>query len=166
MKARFLPVLVLAVCAGASATPLTLFYAELTGDQETPAAVVTPARGFSTLWLDEDNNRITVSLLFDGLKAPQTAAHIHGPADPGETAGVIVPLALGSFLGQQIAVSDEVEHWIKSGWTYVNVHSSAHTGGEIRGHYFAATPEPGTVALLGLGLAALAFVKRKRRSNG
>lgn len=50
-----------------------------------------------------------------------------------------------------------------SGRTYFNIHSSFAGGGEIRG-FLTAVPEPGSLALLGLGGAALLF--RRSVHNG
>jgi hypothetical protein len=53
-----------------------------------------------------------------------------------------------------------------SGNAYFNIHSSMFPGGEIRGLLHevpvAAVPEPQSVALIGLGLAAMGLVTRRR----
>lgn len=81
-----------------------------------------------------------------------SAAHIHGPAGAGEGAGVIVPLyaapsgGTGAVDGRLVtatftagditaaAVSmDSLLVLMRNGQSYVNVHTAANPGGEIRG---------------------------------
>jgi len=48
---------------------------------------------------------------------------------------------------------------------YVNIHTERYTGGEIRGFAVAAPiPEPGTWAMMGMGLGVLALLARRRFS--
>jgi len=49
-----------------------------------------------------------------------------------------------------------------SGLTYLNVHTNAFPGGEIRG-FVVQVPEPETYALLLAGLAVIGIAMRKRR---
>ena len=50
---------------------------------------------------------------------------------------------------------------LSSGQAYFNIHSSTFTGGEIRA-FVTAVPEPGTWAMMVLGLAGIAGIARRR----
>lgn len=55
---------------------------------------------------------------------------------------------------------------VAAGQTYFNIHTSVFPNGEIRGFLAAApaaVPEPSMAALVGLGLASFALVRRRRR---
>ncbi len=51
---------------------------------------------------------------------------------------------------------------IADGKAYLNIHTSAYPGGEIRG-FLVAVPEPETYALMLLGLGAIGLASRRRR---
>jgi hypothetical protein len=64
--------------------------------------------------------------------APETAAHIHGPAPAGVNAPVLLPLPLGIF-DQTFPINAATLAAIQAGLAYVNVHSTLFPAGEIRG---------------------------------
>jgi hypothetical protein len=143
-------VLLFAPLAGAQTT----FQATLTGQQQSPA-VDTSANGTATFTLSADGTTLsyTVSVVDT---ADITMAHIHiaaagqnGPVatwlypsqphaetKPGKFTGVLATGTLtdASLVGplQGKTIADLVAD-IKAGNAYVNVHTSAHPGGEIRG---------------------------------
>jgi hypothetical protein len=108
------------------------FSMTLQGSQEVPPNA-SPATGSGTAVLDTDTNTLNFNISFSGLTAPQTAAHFHGPAAPGVNAGVLFGLPLGSPINGTWNMTDEHEGWILAGLVYVNVHTTAFPGGEIRG---------------------------------
>jgi glucose/arabinose dehydrogenase len=119
-----------------TAVPLT---AVLSGAAERPNPVETPGRGTATFALE--GNTLHFNVRYSGLKAVANNAHIHGPATAAEAAGVmvnLVPFNGGSFgtngtLSGSVVLTDAQLATILEGRTYVNIHSGAHGGGEIRG---------------------------------
>lgn len=91
-----------------------------------------------------DGNQLSIHVRYSGLTGDFTAAHLHGPADVGGSAGVLFAVdgeelhqAEGSHAGAFIGsgeVSDDTIEALLGGKAYLNVHSSASPGGEIRAH--------------------------------
>jgi hypothetical protein len=125
--------------------PQRTYLATLNGASEVPPEI-TSATGSSTVILSPDETSALVSLSFANLSSPQTAAHIHGPAEPGNNAPGIL-LDLDQPLGQVsnllwvfapvggLSVQDQVNA-LKTGRLYANVHTANFPSGEIRGWLF------------------------------
>jgi hypothetical protein len=140
----------------------------------------------STLTLNGDS--LFVDMSWSGLTggAP-SAAHIHCCTNPGTNVGVAV-----GFTGFPSTTSGTYQHLFNlldssiytsafltgsggtaagaeaalvagllAGRAYTNIHNTTFPGGEIRG-LLVKTPEPGTLALLGLGLAGLGVTRRRK----
>ena len=91
------------------------------------------ASGSATIKLDGDT--LSWSVTYSGTTGPITAGHFHGPAAAGANAGVVVPFAgsLGSpIVGSKQLTAAQIAQ-LKSGLWYINLHSAANPGGEIRG---------------------------------
>ena len=66
------------------------------------------------------------------------AAHFHGPAAPGANAGVEVPIPVGpSPMKGTATLTDAQMADFLGGKIYVNIHTEANKGGEIRGQLTA-----------------------------
>lgn len=104
----------------------------LSGRQEVPPNA-SPALGCGFFEIDTAANMIRYRIVYTGLTAAETAAHVHGFAPPGVNAGIKEPLALGGVKSGVWAYAEADEFAILDGRTYVNVHSAAFPGGEIRG---------------------------------
>jgi hypothetical protein len=119
----------------------TTYKTTMNGATEVPPTTST-GTGTATVTYDASTKQVTWSGTFTGLTGPATAAHIHGPADPGKNAGVIVPLSqkdvpfTSPFQGSATLTDDKAAALaaaLSGGQAYVNVHTAANPGGEIRG---------------------------------
>ena len=131
------------------------FNIRLAGDQQNPA-VNTAAFGFAEVQLSEDNNTLTFEVVVCDI-ANVTASHIHVGA-AGTNGPVVLPffgapsplfnskegcdtLAQGTRTSADLIARPDagIHNWtdfinaLIAGNTYVNVHTTAHPGGEIRG---------------------------------
>ena len=94
-----------------------------------------PATGSADVDYDPATKKLTWTLTYSGLTGPATAAHFHGPADAGKAAGVKVPIpgATSSPAEGSATLTDEQAADFLAGKYYINVHTAANPGGEIRG---------------------------------
>ena len=133
-----------AVCAAALVGMAAAAQAEiytrvamLTGMAEVPANA-SPALGYARCQIDTVANTLTYRMVYTGLTAAETAAHIHGMSDPGVNSGVVHPLPAGPIKIGVWNYAEAQEADILNGRTYFNVHSAAFPGGEIRGQIVSA----------------------------
>lgn len=112
----------------------TALMARLDGTREVPM-VTTGATGLLEASLTPGSNVLTWKLTYAGLSGPATAAHFHGPAMAGQNAGVVVPITapLASPASGNATLSPSQVADLMAGKWYVNVHTAANPGGEIRG---------------------------------
>lgn len=113
--------------AHAAATQVTL-----SGAEEVPP-VQSAAKGTGTITVNDDKT-VSGSVTTTGIKG--TMAHIHEGA-AGKNGGVALPLEKKSdnewAVPAGAKLTDAQLKAYKAGDLYVNVHSEAHKGGEIRG---------------------------------
>ena len=123
----------LAAVSPALAETLT-FKASLQSSAEVPANDST-AMGTVTATYDTASKKLSWQGSYSGLTGPATAGHFHGPADPGKNAGVVIPIAdakSSQFQGSADLTDAQAADLMAGKW-YVNIHTDAHKGGEIRG---------------------------------
>ncbi len=117
--------------------PAQTYSAILTGSQETPSPVVTTATGTGSFTLN-GAKMLSFSISFTGLSSTESAAHIHCCAAVGAGASPLFTLPLGSpKIGVLGPLTAQQEADLNMGRMYVNIHTSMHGGGEIRGQMFS-----------------------------
>jgi hypothetical protein len=120
--------------AGAASHASSPVAAKLTVKSEVPAAKGGKGSGAFTGRLN--GSKLTWKLTWGTLSGPANAAHIHmGKA--GKAGNVVVPLCAGatckSGVHGTVMLKAAVLKALKSGGTYVNVHTAKNPAGEIRG---------------------------------
>ena len=125
------------------------YAAELRGSNEAPTPNSSTAFGSAFVTIDTAAQTVTWEVTTTGIASP-TLAHIHGPGgNPGTAVGVFITFAAnaaaipgGRTKGSTSTASLDATNFAKllnnPGEFYVNVHSTAFPGGEIRGQLVAA----------------------------
>jgi hypothetical protein len=122
----------LALGASASAEVVKM-KADLTSASEVPPTT-SPGKGTADVTYDTASKKLTWKVIYSGLTGPATMAHFHGPAAVGANAAPAVPIpdpksgAEGSATLTDAQAAD-----LMAGKYYVNFHTDANKGGEIRG---------------------------------
>ncbi|MBZ5585419.1 MAG: CHRD domain-containing protein [Acidobacteriia bacterium] len=169
-------------------SPLT-FTGTLSGANENPATG-SPGTGSALVTFDPVTALLTVNVTFSGLEAGSTASHIHCCVAPGGTAGVATPVPTfpgfplgvtsgtyaqtfdltlassfnpafvtangGTVAGAEAAFAAGLEN----GMAYLNVHTTAFPGGEVRA-FLAPVPEPVSGTLFAGALGMLWLMRRR-----
>ena len=147
---RLLLVLVLAALAVVPATAQIHFTATLNGAQETPP-VITTASGTGSFDLSDDFTELHYVITYQGLSDTLSAGgHFHR-GKPGVAGGIIRNIAThgGAAFGTVIGtwkstdasqpLTPALVESLLTGRVYVNFHTTANPGGEIRGQVELAT---------------------------
>ncbi len=123
----------------------------------------------------------TVNGFASDLTGPAIANHIHGPTTADGTGsftqnanvkysidslvGYNSSASSGGFIGT-VTILEADEAGLLAGKFYINVHTVAFGGGEIRGNLVTAVPEPAeTAAVTGGLIGAFALLRRYRSKN-
>jgi hypothetical protein len=188
---QVLSVLALAAATGLAAPAFAQTYRALaSGPAESPP---NGSPGSSTAIIDIDSSKLMVDMSFQDLVGTASAAHIHcctteaftgtsAIAMPftdfptGEHTGdytMAIPLYedtsydpafLQAHGGSAKGAATALVDGINAHEAYVNIHTSAFPGGEIRGFLMAApVPEPAEWGLMAAGLAGLLWMRRRKR---
>ena len=111
----------------------TSFGATLSASAEVPA---NPSAGGGSMTgtLNTDTKVLTWRVTYNGLTGPVSAGHFHGPAMAGVNAGVVVPFAstASPIEGSATLTAAQIND-LRAGLWYVNLHTAAYPGGEVRG---------------------------------
>ncbi len=128
-------------------------------------AALSGGSGTATLVVAGDGTSAVLRRSYSNLTTPVNGEHIHGPADPGASGGILfdidsaTPRDDGSYLWVFAPVGtnsvDQIITAILTGRTYLNIHTSRYPAGEIRGQFHLAsgsmtfTPPPAPPTLPG-----------------
>ena len=108
--------------------------ATLDGKSEVPATT-SSGTGTADLNYDAASKKLSWTVTYSGLSGPATAAHFHGPVEVGKNAGVAVaiPNAAASPVKGEATLTEAQAADLLGGKYYINIHTAANPGGEIRG---------------------------------
>ncbi len=117
--------------------------ASLFGAQEVPPTA-SSAQGIAVIFLDSTTNTINFTIAHNVTGA--TAAHFHANAFPGTNAPILINIGAitgltSPMVGQATLTAQQATDILAGRW-YINIHSGAFPGGEIRGQVAATAARP------------------------
>ncbi|MBL0245112.1 MAG: CHRD domain-containing protein [Rhodoferax sp.] len=124
----------LTACGSAMMGNTTAISAKLSSANEVPANS-SAGTGMLDASFNKDTSVLTWTVTYSGMTGPVTAGHFHGPAMAGTNAGVALGFS-GSMdspiKGSATLTAAQAADLLAGKW-YVNLHTAANKGGEIRG---------------------------------
>lgn len=133
---KFLAVVLVAAAATANlahAADTVSLTGQLSGASETPPNP-SGATGSVEASLNKASAELSWKVVYSGLSGPAGAGHFHGPAAVGQNAGVALGFK-GSvespITGAATLTPEQMKDLLDGKW-YVNLHTKAYPGGEIR----------------------------------
>ena len=120
--------------------------------------------GLGLFTYDDVTNLLSWEISWSGLSGTPTVQHLHGAANPDQNAGVRVNIGVaGNPVIGSTVITEAYETELLSGLWYVNLHSDAFNGGEIRGQ-ISVVPVPAAAWLFVSGLGMLGWMRRRQLS--
>ena len=126
------------LASGASHADLLNLGATLSGAAEVPPNT-SAGMGQLQAEFDKATNTFSYTLRYSGLSGPVKAGHFHGPAEAGKNAGValgISNMTESPVQGRAVLTTAQAADLLAGKW-YVNLHTAANPGGEVRGQVIA-----------------------------
>ncbi len=127
-------VLASVLATGCAMTPMVPALPSYQATLAPSAGITSMGKGMGMFTYDPATHVMTYDVTYEGLTGPAVAAHIHGPAAEGANAGPVVPFpSAASPIKGTATLTDAQAADLAAGKYYVNVHTAANKGGEIRG---------------------------------
>lgn len=118
---------------------LEVFTTTLNGANERPTPVTTTARGTAivTVLGNQLTWKVDITSPIDSISAGHIHHHVADSAGPVRVNFNVTPTGPGftgtATQGTFVLTGDSVQTWLRDGAAYVNIHTKANPGGEIRG---------------------------------
>ena len=124
----------LSACGSMKASNTMPLTAKLSGVNEVPANT-SAGTGMLDASLDKLTNVLTWTVTYAGLSGPVKAGHFHGPASAGVNASVALGFTgnVDSPIKGSATLTAAQAAEVMAGKWYVNLHTAANPGGEVRG---------------------------------
>ncbi len=117
----------------AHAADVVMLGGKLSGASEVPPSA-SAGSGTVEASLDKESNQLKWKVVYSDLSGAAGAGHFHGPAGVGQNAGVVLGFkgSVESPITGEATITPEQAKDLLAGKWYVNLHTKASPGGEIR----------------------------------